>query len=148
MTIPVITLMDAYMLESLLSKGVKKEALVQAIENHSLDQFTQTEQSYDYAQLNESVKGKEQNYIDAVKGPYAISYLTINGLKNLLRIKYGFEEGTDFTLYEQKLEQLTVTQQQLTEIQALVGSVWSVKKSADQEQGFTTISILHASLLQ
>lgn len=146
MTISTLNLMDAYMIETLFSKGLKKEAFIQALKEDSLKQIVQFDDSFDYTRLIDSVKGNETVFEEAIENCYRVSYLTIGGLKNLLRLKYGFEEGVDFNLYEQKLQGLSVSENQLKEIKALVGIVWIVEETSVNSDETTTISILHTSL--
>lgn len=147
MTIPTITLMDAYMLETLFSKGIKKEAFIQAMKEKTIDQYVEYDDSFDYTRLSNSVAGKETIFEEAIKNQYTISYLTIGGLRNLLEIKYGFSDPKDYTLYDQKLEGLTIHTNQLEEIKTLVQSAWSVLETGKNPDGSVTISILHVSLL-
>lgn len=147
MTIPTITLMDAYMLETLFSKGIKKEAFIQAMKEKTIDQYAEFDDSFDYTRLSSSVYGKETLFEEAIRNQYTISYLTIGGLRNLLKIKYGFNDSEDYTLYDQKLEDLTIRTNQLEEIKTLVQSAWSVLETGKNPDGSVTISILHVSLL-
>lgn len=147
MTIPTITLMDAYMLETLFSKGIKKEAFIQAMKEKTIDQYAEFDDSFDYTRLSSSVEGKESLFEEAVRNQYTISYLTIGGLRNLLKIKYGFNDSGDYMLYDQKLEDLTIRTDQLEEIKTLVQSAWSVLETGKNPDGSVTISILHVSLL-
>lgn len=146
--LPTISLMDAYMIETLLSKGVEKEKLVQAVQTHTVDQFVEIDGSYDYRELNQAITGKENMYQEAVENGYAISYLTLYGLKNLLRMKFGFEETTDYTTFERKIEDLVVTPAQLDTLTKLVGKIWTIKTTAQKEDDSVEISILHVSLTE
>ncbi|GEL66566.1 hypothetical protein [Marinilactibacillus psychrotolerans] len=148
MTTPTITLMDAYMMETLFSKGIQKEDFLHTMKERKLDKYMYFDDSFDYSELNSSVKDKEDLFEDAIKkNQYTISYLTIGGLKNLLNIKYGFVEEKDYILYDQKLENLTVDHKQLKEIKALVKSAWRVIESGKKSDDSMTISISHVSIL-
>lgn len=148
MTTPTITLMDAYMMETLFSKDIQKEDFLHTMKERKLDKYMYFDDSFDYSELNSSVKDKEDLFEDAIKkNQYTISYLTIGGLKNLLNIKYGFVEEKDYILYDQKLENLTVNHKQLKEITALVKSAWRVIESGKKSDDSMTISISHVSIL-
>ncbi|WP_225743274.1 hypothetical protein [Marinilactibacillus sp. Marseille-P9653] len=143
---PIISLMDAYMIETLLAKGVEKETLKQAIQEHTAEQFKKIDNSFDYAELNQAVIGKEDLYQEAVENGYAISYLTIVGLKNLLRMKFGFEEDADYKAYERKIENLIVTPTELKALTKLVGKIWTVKETNRTDANSIEVSVLHISL--
>lgn len=145
---PTISLMDAYMIETLLSKGVEKKELAQAIQNHTVDQFKNVDHSYDYTELNEAVMGKETLYKEAVEEGYAISYLTLYGLKKLLDMKFGFDEDADYTAYERKIEGLVVTPTQLDQLTKLVGKIWTVKETNQKDSNSIEVSVLHISLTE
>ncbi|WP_208559290.1 hypothetical protein [Marinilactibacillus kalidii] len=147
MTSPTITLMDAYMIERLLSKGISKESLIQSIYAHTLNQYQSEEDSYDYAALDTAVQGKESLYEAAITDGYVVSYLTINGLKNLLEIKFGFQASRDYTLQDAKLEKLVVTRAQFDAITLLVGRVWTVQLTSEPSSDTMEITIQHVSLV-
>ena len=147
MTAPIITLMDAYMLERLLARGISKESLVQSIHAHTLNQYNGTEHSFDYSELDTAVDGKESIYGEAILDGYAVSYMTINGLKNLLKMKFGFLENKDYTPYEAKLEKLVVIPIQLEVINKMIGRVWTVQITNEASAETIEISIKHVSLV-
>ncbi|MFL2078686.1 hypothetical protein [Marinilactibacillus psychrotolerans] len=67
MTIPTITLMDAYMIETLFSKGVKKEDFLHTMNEKNLDKYVHLDDSFDYSELSTSVQGKESLFEEAIK---------------------------------------------------------------------------------
>lgn len=146
MATPTLNMMDAYRLETLLSKGIDKHELITALKEKDLEALITLDDSFDYHDLLQQPEEKITEFEEAVFGSYAISYLTINGLRNLLRLKYGFKEEVDYTLSSKRLDHLPVDSNQLEEIKLLVGSVWKVQEN-DKDSNSTHISIIHTSLV-
>lgn len=51
---------------------------------------------------------------------YQIKFVTVNGLKNLLRIKFGKEAGSDFTETEQGLVGITLTDEEAAAVRQML----------------------------
>lgn len=145
MTLPFITLMNAYTIEQLLAQGIQKDSLIQALKSKNLEQLKSFDSRIDYTYLLQSFDKNSETLENAIKNNYTVTYLTKGGLKNLLQIKYGFKEQQDFSLSEFRLDDLTVTTAQLGEISILVGSVWNIQPLKDNKNGTHTISIIHGS---
>lgn len=145
MTTPTLNMMDAYRLETLRSKGLETEKLIQALEEKDLESLLQTDDSFDYKDLLDQTDKKMDLFKKALTNNYAISYLTINGLKNLLRLKFNVTEEKDYTLSSQRLDDLIVTSDQLKTIETLIGSVWRVEVTDEPRPSRSKISIIHSS---
>lgn len=145
MTTPTLNMMDAYRLETLRSKGLETEKLIQALEEKDLKSLLQTDDSFDYKDLLDQTDKKLDLFKKALTSNYAISYLTINGLKNLLRLKFNVTEEKDYTLSSQRLDDLIVTSDQLKTIETLIGFVWRVEVSDESSPSRLKISIIHSS---
>lgn len=142
MTTPALSLWEAYQLETLRSKGLTDETLLTALKEKDLKILTDTDDSYDYKELIEAAEDNEDSFQEAVQSGYRVKFLSIYGIKNLLKLKYNLESDNDYTMSDNHFEGLLLTREQISEFQTLASSQWQVLEETD-ENGRRTVSIQH-----
>src|SRR5690625_7285328 len=95
-----ITLIDAYHNETLRNYQVTYDEILKAVKNKQAEKFKKYHKDFDFTLLYELQKDLKDILI---KG-YQVKFLTLPGLKNLLRMKYDKEEGNDYETKETSLE--------------------------------------------
>jgi hypothetical protein len=141
-----LTLWNAYLVETLRANGMDNSTLLEALKKKDVQAIHHFDESFNYQELIEAYQANPSTLIDAIENSYTVTYLTINGLRNLLRLKFGFVEGEDYTLSDTQIDNLVVNPQQLEEIITLVGSVWYVQESVIDEESHV-LSIMHSSMM-
>lgn len=126
-----ISMMDAYTIELLKTHPYTFKQVKHYIENDELYLLTDT---YDIDTdslkilLNENAEEMEQ----AFKGNYEVKFVTINGLKNLLRMRFQISDDQYELLPEgnglQSLQVDPITEQQ---IRGMLSSNWKVERSGE-----------------
>lgn len=127
-----ITLMEAYLIEILRSNDVSKNDILQAVENKKVTKFQTYHKDFDFTLLYELQKDLKDILI---KG-YQVKFLTLPGLKNLLRMKYDKEEGNDYETKETSLENLSLTKKELEDIKKWLSPNWSV---IEKEESYSIV---------
>lgn len=127
-----ISMMEAYMIELLKTHPYTFEQVKHYIENDELHLLTDT---YDIDPeslkilLNENAEEMEQ----AFAGNYEVKFVTINGLKNLLRMRFQITDDQYELLPEgnglQSLQIDPITEQQ---IRGMLSSNWKVERNGKQ----------------
>src|SRR5690606_23038127 len=127
-----ISMMEAYMIELLKTHPYTFEQVKHYIENDELHLLTDT---YDINPeslkilLNENAEEMEQ----AFAGNYEVKFVTINGLKNLLRMRFQITDDQYELLPEgnglQSLQIDPITEQQ---IRGMLSSNWKVERNGKQ----------------
>src|SRR5690625_7480987 len=107
-----ITLIDAYHNETLRNYQVTYDEILKAVKNKQAEKFKKYHKDFDFTLLYELQKDLKDILI---KG-YQVKFLTLPGLKNLLRMKYDKEEGNDYETKETSLENLSLTKKELKDI--------------------------------
>lgn len=126
-----ISMMDAYTIELLKTHPYTFKQVKHYIENDELYLLTDT---YDIDTdslkilLNENAEEMEQ----AFKGNYEVKFVTINGLKNLLRMRFQISDDQYELLPEgnglQSLQVDPITEQQIC---GMLSSNWKVERSGE-----------------
>ena len=127
-----ISMMEAYTIELLKNHPYTFEQIKHFIENDELHLLTN---SYDIDTdslrnlLNENAQEMEQ----AFAGNYEVKFVTMNGLKNLLRMRFQISDDQYELLAEGNglhfLQVDSITEQQ---IRGMLSSNWKVERSGEQ----------------
>lgn len=116
-----ITLMDAYLIEILRSKGIANSEILTYVSEKRVDELQKYHESFDFNGLYE-IDDLEQILQDG----YKIKFLTMPGLVNMLRLKYGKEPVRDFTQQETSIEKLTLTDTELADLEKWLANNWQI----------------------
>ncbi|MEK5080438.1 hypothetical protein MKX73_16065 [Solibacillus sp. FSL W7-1436] len=127
-----ISMMEAYMIELLKTHPYTFEQVKHYIENDELHLLTDTDDINPESLkilLNENAEEMEQ----AFAGNYEVKFVTINGLKNLLRMRFQITDDQYELLPEgnglQSLQIDPITEQQ---IRGMLSSNWKVERNGKQ----------------
>src|SRR5690625_4713180 len=113
-----ITLMEAYLIEILRSNDVSKNDILQAVENKKVTKFQTYHKDFDFTLLYELQK----NLKDILIKGYQVKFLTLSGLKNLLRMKYDIEEGNDYDTKVTRIEKHILTKKEYKDIKKRIST--------------------------
>lgn len=116
------------MIEVLKSHALTYEEISNQIEQNNVDQIAQ-QYEVDMAQLKALYEASPVEFKDAFQGHYEVKFMTINGLKNLIRMRFGITEDR-YTLLEQGngIENLIIDEATEKQITTMLSSNWKVKR--------------------
>ncbi|MFC7366501.1 MULTISPECIES: hypothetical protein [Bhargavaea] len=126
MTKPKLSLMEAYMVESLRSKGISNEELFALVEQGDAEGLKEIEPRFDYGELVEAAQMDLEAFRSALLDSYEVRFVTFNGLKNLLRMRFGKEEERDYTLTETGIQGLQLTSHEREQLNDMLSANWQV----------------------
>ena len=126
-----ISMMEAYTIELLKAHPYTFEQIKYYIDNEELQILTK-DYEIDGEMLATLLKEHATEMEQAFAGNYQVKFMTINGLKNLLRMRFDITEA-QYELLEagnglQHLEVNSATEQQ---IRAMLSSNWKVERNGD-----------------
>lgn len=124
MTLERITLMEAYIIENLKNNGVSNHELMQ-VNDTSISRWEKDFEKFDFALL-QALAEDEERWMSILKEGYQIKFLTLNGLINLLRLKFSKVSGEDYNQLEQGIEHLRVTEEQQATLKAMLSPNWTM----------------------
>lgn len=126
-----ISMMEAYMIELLKNHPYTFEQVKHYIENGELHILTDT-YNIDVASLKVLLNEHEKEMEQAFAGDYQVKFVTINGLKNLLRMRFQISEDRYELLPEgnglQDLQVDSITEQL---IRGMLSSNWKVERNGE-----------------
>jgi hypothetical protein len=126
MTKPKLSLMEAYMVESIRNKGISNEELFALVEQEDANRLKEIEPRFDYSELVKAARKDLAAFRSALSDGYEVKFVTFNGLKNLLRIRFGKEEDRDYSVMETGIQGLRLTPSELKQFKDMLSSNWRV----------------------
>lgn len=122
-----ISLMEAYLIES-LRPNYSYEQVAAQFENKDLSLFE--EMQSDFSLLQQLYDTDKALFKEAYTTSYQVKFLTINGLKNILRMRFGIDES-QYELQEFGTYNVPANVETEKEIAALVSSNWKIERNGD-----------------
>ncbi|MCM3357944.1 hypothetical protein [Psychrobacillus sp. MER TA 171] len=131
-----LSMMEAVLLESLRSNGVSNQELLNNLDGRSWEETFSTE----YEALLNIYSQDKQQFIELLENGYSVKFITFNGLKNLLKMKFNKLEEQDYKIVDNTFELLELNPQQLSTLRQLLSINWTVEEH--EREGLDTDSIL------
>lgn len=141
MTTNKITLMDAYMIETLRNHKLSDDELLARLEKKDIAFFERIKSNFDF---NELVKLHEQNPItfkSILLDGYSVKFITLKGLQNLLKIKFDKIDERDYKLLENGISHLTIEEATYPILKQMLSKNWSIQNLTEQDSNQSTRSI-------
>lgn len=132
-----ITLMEAYMIETLRSKGMSPEDLVQAIQTNDIHALLAIDDSFDYTDLIETAKKDLERIQTAIMSGYTIKFVSKNGIKRLLNVKFGLESGKNYDIEGAKFSNIHLEEDAFKTFQTMLSPNWRIEGKRTTHSGIT-----------
>ena len=136
-----ITMMDAYLIETLRSNGISNADLLAQLANKTTEAWTTIDDTFDSTALLTLYTQDPQAFMAILADGYNVKFMTINGLKNLLRMRFNKVEERDYQLADNGITQLTFDKQQLPALQQMLSINWAIYEAASSTASPLTIEI-------
>src|SRR5690625_3582557 len=121
-----ITLMEAYLIETLRYHEVTNEQLLTTLESGDISGWNHFNDNFNFKDLITLRNQDPSVFQEIIYEGYTIKFLTFNGLKNMLRLKFNKLPEKDFTVTEKGIKHLVMTDPQLTSLKQILSSNWIV----------------------
>lgn len=125
MAVHTITLQAAYMIENLRKHGVSNKELIE-INDQSIERWNDLKLDFDFNVLKELAETDQDAYSTIVRDGYQVKFLTINGLINLIQLKFDKKRDVDFTVHEDGISNLELDENQYSKLRQFLSQNWKV----------------------
>lgn len=122
-----ISMMEAYTIEALKKDGYTYDTLIDAFDT------TETKQVQSLKSLYEKNEVLLQR---AFKGQYKVSFVTINGLKNLMFMRFGIDPKT-YRIEDNGIFDIKMGESIEKEIATFISTNWTMKR----QDGYVSIFV-------
>lgn len=122
-----ISLMEAYLIETLRANNIKDEEIMQKVKEEKVDEFHHIHEKFDYTGLYALEK---QGILEEVlQNGYEIKFLTFTGLVNILRIKFRREENVDYDVKDFTISNLNLSNEETENLMQIASSNWEITQT-------------------
>ena len=122
-----ISMMEADGMELLKANGITYEQVAQQFSKNNT--ALPIEESFDFAVLKALFDADQQAFEQAYAGNYSVKFLTINGLRNILRMRFGIQVDAYETLEAGNgLSGVPATAETEQQLRKFVSSNWKVER--------------------
>jgi len=124
--------MEAYLIETLRYHGVTNDQLLEKVECGDTSDWEQLNENFNF---NELMLLREQNptvFEKVLYEGYNIKFLTFNGLKNMLKLKFNKVPEKDFTVTKNGVKHLVMTNEELQTLRQILSSNWVVTNDLEK----------------
>lgn len=129
-----ISLMEAYLIETVRASGVTNEELMEQVSKKDVTAWEKLNENWDYTTLINLQEKDADAFQSIIQDGYQVKFVTINGLKNLLKLKFNITEE-EYELTEHGIEDLSVDEDTLFTIKLMLSANWKVHESAVDGEG-------------
>lgn len=123
-----ITLMEAYAIETLRNNGISNDEIIKNIKENDLDAFKKVKENMDFDAL--VALSKTADFEAIVSKGYKVKFLTFNGLKNLIKMKFGKFADEDYQVDEFVISGLELDQNQQQDLEHMLSANWTLSSEA------------------
>ena len=124
-----ISMIEAYGMELLRANAIEWVTVKQQFEQKQWI-FHSIKQNFDFSALQHLFEENPSQFERAFQGDYKVKFLTINGLRNILRLRFGIAEN-GYTLLEQGngLANIEASEEMERQIRAILSKNWKVERN-------------------
>lgn len=138
-----ITLWEAYLIETPLAKGLDADRLLAYVVAGDRKELNAFDDTFDYDDLIESYKKDPETIETAIKSGYTVKFISIHGIKRLVRLKFGLIENEDYVVQnEEKLIGIPLNEEQLHMLKEFLSPQWHVDVN-EEKQGSYEVNVAH-----
>lgn len=122
-------MIEAYGIELLRANSIEWASVKQQFEQNQWT-FHNIEQNFDFSALQNLFEEDRYQFEQAFQGNYEVKFLTINGLRNILRLRFGITEN-GYTMLEQGngLSNITASEEIERQIRSILSKNWKVERN-------------------
>lgn len=129
------------MIENLRSSGITNEEIISALRSGNVEPWQELHKNFDFEELLKLANKDIEQFQEVLDQGYQVKFITFNGLKNLLRIRFGKEENKDYMLKERGISNLVLDHEQLECVKQMLSENWVLKEVEDENEGDFVVSI-------
>ncbi|AZK47950.1 hypothetical protein [Paenibacillus lentus] len=123
----------AFLVENALSSGESKEFIIDCLRQGNYAPLLEKSKDpdMDFADRLKTAEEMGDDWEEAIRNDYVFKFLHINGLKRLLRFRFGKEVDHDYIQENLTLRQLSIEPDKIETLRLLVSRQWNVIEEND-----------------
>ncbi|WP_405099917.1 hypothetical protein [Oceanobacillus sp. FSL H7-0719] len=131
-----ISLMEAYQIETLHSNNLSNEQIIAQINQGNIEPWQALHEHFDFELLLNLANEDMNRFQEILESGYQVKFMTFNGLKNLLRMRFKKEQDRDYTVQERGINRLVLTEAELAQVKQMLSVNWLLTEKKQDADGF------------
>jgi len=123
-----ISLMDAYLIETLRRNGINNKEILSELKAGNVEKWQSLHESFDFHELLKLANKDFEQFREIINHGYQVKFITFNGLKNLLRIRFNKKPDKDYVLQEKGIQNLVLNQKELQSVKQMLSKNWVLEE--------------------
>jgi hypothetical protein len=125
-----ISLPVVYKIETVRSKGVSNQELLAKLESGDVSSWNDFNENFDFNELVKLYKENPEMFKSIIENGYAVKFVTLPGIKNILKLKFGLLEDEDYKSTDKGITGLQVSDEQYAVIKQMLSKNWKIEELA------------------
>lgn len=142
MTVHKISLMDAYLIETLRKNGISNEEILAKLKTGNVESWQKFHEQFDFNDLLMLANKDIDQFQKILDQGYQVKFITFNGLKNLLRMRFSKVPDRDYELTEKGIKNLHLNQKQLASLKQMLSGNWVLEEAKSANEGAVSIELM------
>lgn len=142
MTVHKISLMDAYLIETLRNNDFSNEEIVSKVKTGNVESLQKFHKQFDFNELLKLANEDFDQFEDILDQGYQVKFVTFNGLKNLLSMRFGKVQDKDYELMEKGIKNLSLNQEQLASVKQMLSGNWVLSEVKEESESIVSIELI------
>lgn len=119
-----ITLMDAYLIETLRNKGISNQEILTKIEQGNVEEWKDLHKHFDFNELLTFADQDRKVLESVLEDGYQVKYVTFQGMQNLIKYRFGKVKDKDYQLTETGITNLQLNEDQVNTLKQMLSANW------------------------
>lgn len=136
-----ITLMEAYLIETLRRNGTTDHELLNQVELRDVSPWEEINQNYDFNILVQLADQDKEIFKSIILKGYNVKFVTYRGLQNLINLKFDKIEERDYQLIDEGITGLNLQEDDFDKLRKMLSKNWVTHVSKIEDSRVYTIKI-------
>ncbi|HEY4600106.1 MAG TPA: hypothetical protein VIG73_02245 [Cerasibacillus sp.] len=138
-----ISLMDAYMIETLRRQGVSDEEMILKIQLGDVSSWKNLHDKFDFNELIKLAERGKDGLEEIISEGYQISFITYPGLQQIIKLKFNKTKDRDYQLTDKGIKNLQLNERELAQLKQLLSMNWVVADEHRESNHDYLVTIKH-----
>ncbi|WP_144510281.1 hypothetical protein [Bacillus sp. FJAT-22090] len=123
-----ISLMESYMIETLRSNGISNDEVITLLEKKDIGSLENINSTFNFHELIKLYELDKDMFKSVLLDGYTVKFLTMNGLKNLLQMKFNKIAEQDFQVTDTGIQHLEIETLSIPALRQLLSINWIINE--------------------
>ncbi len=124
------------MIETLRSYGISNQEILAQVKQKDVHSWKNINSDIDFNELLKLADLNLDDFQSILLRGYQVKFVTFNGMKNLIKLRFGKVPDIDYELVENGIKNLSLQEEQLHILKQMLSPNWKI------EENYDTINIL------